>query len=155
MDKVAIVAVPDRMGALLGGKLDYGIFPQPFIGIIQNKGGQVIVSTAKESFQPVVLVFDQAYVEQQESRLDAFYEGYKKTVEYMQSSEFFDYKDALIAQGLATPETVDLYQLPLENYGLNPVDEVSYEAIKLWMLNKDLLRIDVKFRDIQTTQFID
>lgn len=155
VEKVNMIALPDRMGALLGGKLDYGVFPQPFMGIIKSKGGQIIVSTAAEDFHPVVLVFDSAYLKKQEMSVKAFYEGYMKTIAYMQTTDYADYKEALVTHGLATSETVDLYRLPVASYGLHAVEEKTYDAIKAWMLDKQLLTGDVKYLDVQSAKFVE
>jgi len=153
--KVPILAVPDRMGALLGGTIDYGVFPQPFMGIILSKGGQSVFTTSQENFQPVVLVFDRDLVEKKEATVVAFYEGYKKTVEYMQSHPFSEYKDALIVHSLATEDAVDGFSLPVENYGLFPVEEKTFLDITRWMQSKKILDQDIAFESIHTSKFIE
>jgi NitT/TauT family transport system substrate-binding protein len=153
IEKVNIIAVPDRMGALLSGELSYGVFPQPFMGIIEEKGGQLVFNTASEEFYPVVLVFDETYMNEKEASIKAFYEGYIKTVEYMQSVSYDDYKEALVTYTLATEETVDLYKLPVAEYGLNSVDEKTFNSIVTWMKEKELLDIEMNFNSIQSSNF--
>lgn len=154
IEKVSMVAVPDRMGALLGGTLDYGIFPQPFIGILMGKGGQTILTTANEDFYPVTVVFDQGYLEDHKSSVEAFYRGYSKTVAYMQSNDYDTYKEALVKYGLATEETVDAYSLPVEAYGLKQIAQKDFDAIMAWMLEKDLLKEALSFEAVTDSSFI-
>lgn len=154
-EKVNIVAVPDRMGALLAGNLDLGVFPQPFIGIIMSKSGQLVASSAKEDLLPVVVVFDQKYLEQQEKSVKAFYEGYQKTIEYMKSTDYSEYKAALITYGLATADTVDLFKLPVEQFAMRPVDVKTYDSILQWMLEKQLIDQSYAFETIQTKKFVE
>jgi len=153
VEKVNILAIPDRMGAVLSDVLDSGVFPQPFMGIITGKNGQQIFTTASEDFHPVVLVFDESYINENEAAVKAFYEGYKKTVEYMQSTDYNEYKSALVSNGLATNETVDSYRLPVNEYGLNAVDEKAFDAITAWMLEKGLLDTSVSFSDVCTPSY--
>lgn len=155
VNKVSIVAVPDRMGALLGGELDLGVFPQPFMGIIMGKGGSVEFNSASKDFHPVVLAFDKEYVDSNSSAIKDFYEGYSKTIEYMKANDYNDYKDALVTFGLATEETVDLYRLPLDEFGLNSVDENSYQSVVEWMLTKGMLDIEIAFEDVHTSDYVD
>lgn len=154
VEKVAIVAVPDRMGALLAGELDYAVFPQPFMGIIMGNGGQAVVTTIQEDFYPVTVVFEAGYVEAQKDSVEAFYEGYAKTIAYMQSTDYDLYKEALVTYGLATADTVDFYRLPVDAYGLNMVSEVDYTAISNWMIEKDLLESAIEFESIIDRQFV-
>lgn len=138
--KVPVVAVPDRMGALLNEELDLGIFPQPFVGIIMGKGGQIVFSTASDDFHPVVLVFDQTYMEDHLDSVQAFYQGYMKTIAYMQSTDYDEYKMALVTHGLATEENVDFYRLPVDLYGFNQVQVDDVESVLTWMSEKELLK---------------
>lgn len=154
VEKVAIVAIPDRMGALLAGELDYGVFPQPFMGLIMGNGGQPVVTTVQENFYPVAVVFEAAYVESHKDAVEAFYEGYEKTIDYMQSTDYDVYKEALVTYGLATSETVDFYRLPVDAYGLNMVSEKDFTDISNWMLKKGLLDNEIEFESIIDGQFI-
>ncbi len=154
VEKVNLLAIPDRMGAVLSDVLDSGVFPQPFMGIIMGKNGQQVLSTASKDFHPVVLVFDESFINENEIVVKAFYEGYKKTVEYMQSTDYNEYKSALVSHGLATNETVDYYRLPVNEYGLNAVDENDFDAVTAWMLEKGLLDQSVTFKDFCTTTYV-
>jgi len=153
-EKVNIAAVPDRMGALLTGNLDYGVYPQPFMGIIMGKQGQVVFNTASVDFHPVVLVFGEDYISESEDSVKAFYEGYAKTVNYMKTADYDEYKSALVTHGLATQETVDFYSLPVEKYGLNEVDEKDVEVVAAWMTEKGLLGQTLNFNDISSTEYL-
>lgn len=153
VEKVSILAVPDRMGALFGGKLDYGVFPQPFMGIIIGNGGEIVLNTASLDFHPVVVVFEEAFIEKNEASVKAFYEGYVKTVEYMQSNELSEYKDVLVKYGLATEDTVDLYRIPTDKYGLNAVAEKDYDQIIIWMKDKGLLEKEMPFETVSDQGF--
>lgn len=155
VDLVNIIAVPDRMGALLSGQVAYGVFPQPFMDIIVANGGQTVLTTASKDFHPVVLVFAEDYIQENEASVKAFYEGYAKTVAYMQSADYEDYKSALLAYGLATEETLDLYQLPVAEYGLNPVAMKDYEAVTSWMLDRALLDQKVDFESVTEFRFVE
>lgn len=154
VEKVNMLAVPDRMGAVLSGELDFGVFPQPFMGIILGNGGQTVVTTASNDFHPVVLVFAQTYIEDHAASVKAFYEGYAKTVAYMQASDYDDYKSALVTYGLATEETVDMYRLPVEQYGRYPVAEKDYNDIRAWMLERGLLDELIEFEAVTDFTFI-
>ncbi len=154
VEKVNLLAIPDRMGAVLSDVLDSGVFPQPFMGIIMGKNGQQIFSTASNDFHPVVLVFDESFINENEADVIAFYEGYKKTVEYMQSTDYNEYKSALVSHGLATNETVDHYRLPVNEYGLNAVDENDFDAVTAWMLEKELLGQSLTFEEVCTTTYV-
>lgn len=153
--KVNIAALPDRMGALLGGELDYGVFPNPFVGIIMGSGGEMAVNTVAEDFHPVVVIFSEDYHESDDRSIQAFYDGYKETIEYMNETAYDEYKEALVIHGLATEENVDLFRLPVDQFDLNPVDEVTYDSIHTWMLDKELVDVEIKFESIYTSQFID
>lgn len=155
VEKVNILALPDRMGALLGKELDYGVFPQPFIGIIIGNGGQMTFNTESENFYPVVLVFDEDYIKDHKDSVSAFYKGYQKTITYMQENNYDDYKEALVNVGIATDENVDLFRLPVTEFGLNGVDQSTYDLIINWMKDKELLTKEIKFEDIYTSQFIE
>ena len=152
--KVNIAGLPDRMGALLAGELDLGVFPNPFVGIIMGKGGQMTFDTSSEDFQPVVVVFSEDYLESDEGSIQAFYDGYAKTIEYMQRANYDDYKDALVVHGLATEENIDLFRLPVDQFGLNPVDKSTFTGIYNWMLSKGLIEEEIKFEYIYTGQFV-
>lgn len=155
VEKVSIIAVPDRMGALLAGELDLGVFPQPFMGIIMGKGGTIEFSSASKDFHPVVLAFDKDYLDSNSSAIEAFYEGYIKTIEYMKANDYDEYKDALVTYGLATEETLDFYRLPLDEFGLNSVDKTSYDAVVDWMSNKGILDVEVLFEDVYSSDYVE
>ena len=154
VEKVSIPAVPDRMGALLGGELDYGVFPQPFTGIILGNGGQMVLNTAEHDFQPVVLVFDKTFIDENEASVQAFYEGYAKTVAYMKAEDYNDYKEALVTHGLASEDTVDFYRLPVDHYDLNQVSEKDYEATMAWMINRQLLEAPLAMEETVSSSFV-
>lgn len=153
-EKVNIMAVPDRLGALLSGELDMGIFPQPFIGIVLATGGTQIVSTAQNDLQPVVVVFDKALVMDNKNKVEAFYKGYEKAVAYMKNNEFDAYKNVMVKYGLATEETVDKMKLPLDKFDLHGPDQTAYEAITAWMRNEGVLENVPAFDDISVTTFV-
>ncbi len=153
--KVNILAVPDRMGAVLSGELDYGVFPQPFMGIIMGNGGQMVLNTASKDFHPVVVVFAEDYIKDNEASVKAFYEGYAKTVTYMQETDYDVYKAALVTYGLAAEETVDLYRIPVEQYGLIPVAEKDFDEITAWMMDRDLLDGQIDFGAVTDFGFVE
>lgn len=153
--KVNMTAVPDRMGAVLSGELDYGVFPQPFIGIIMGNGGQMVLTTASNDFHPVVLVFDEAYIKDSGASVKAFYDGYAKTVAYMQATAYEDYQSALVTHGLATEDTVALYRLPLDQYGLTPVAEKDFDDIERWMVQRNSLEEVVSFDALADSRFVE
>jgi len=155
LEKIAIVAVPDRMGALLSGELDYGVFPQPFMGIIMANGGVPVVTTMEEDFYPVTVVFESEYVKAHKASVEAFYEAYARTVTYMQETDYDVYKEALVTYGLATVDTVDFYRLPVDSYGLSMVNEKDYTAIMKWMIEQELLVEPIEFVEISDQQFIE
>jgi len=154
LEKVNILAVPDRMGALLGGKLDYGVFPQPFMGLIIGNGGKPVVTTATKNFHPVVVVFEKQFIKNHKVSIEAFYDGYMKTLKYMQTTDFFEYQSVLVKHGLATDKTVARYKLPVNQYDLNPLSEVDFNHITQWMQEKGLLEQDVDFGSVSSTEFI-
>lgn len=153
-EKVNIVAVPDRMAALLNGELDLGIFPQPFIGIIMGNGGKVVASTAEAGLQPVVLVFDKALVEDNPEQVEAFYSGYAKAINFIKDNDFDAYKDVMVKYGLATEETVDRMRLPIDQFGLTVPSESDYEAIMAWMVDRGAIDTVPSFDDICVTRFV-
>ena len=151
--KEQIVALPDRLAMLNSQQIDMGVFPQPFIGMAIGGGSEVLVSTASMNFYPVVLNFDQTYMNENEKAVDAFYEGYQKSVAYMQEHPYDDYKEALVAHGLATENTVDLFRLPVDAYGYHPVLEDDFEAVKTWMLEKGYLTMaSIMYEDLVENQ---
>ncbi len=154
LEKVNILAVPDRMGALLGGKLDYGVFPQPFMGVIIGNGGKPVVTTIAKDFHPVVVVFEKQFIKNHKVSIEAFYNGYMKTVKYMQATDFSAYQSVLVKYGLATDKTVARYKLPVNQFGLNPLSEVDFNHITHWMQEKGLLEQDVDFGSVSSTEFM-
>lgn len=155
LEKVNMVALPDRLGALLAGELNLGVFPQPFMGIIMASGGEAVVTTASQDFHPVVLAFDENYLEANGPWVKAFYEGYAKTVAYMQENDYSVYKDALVKHGLATEETVDNYRIPVDSYGLNSVTEKDYNAITQWMVNKALIQTVPAYEKVTNKTYVE
>ncbi len=153
-EKVNVLALPDRMGALLGGQLTHGVFPEPFVSILEAKGAQVVVSTDDEAFYPVVMVFSKDYIDEHEESIQAFYEGYSATIDYMASTDYDLYKEVLVTYGLATEETVDLYELPVDQFGLNKVQEKDFDAIVLWMHENGILEAEVDFEAMRDHGFI-
>jgi NitT/TauT family transport system substrate-binding protein len=155
IEKVNIVAIPDRLGAMMSQELDLAVFPQPFIGIVEKNGGKAMVSTAELDFQPVVLVFSKAYISANKKEMKAFYEAYDKTIAYMKETSYDTYKKALITYGLATEETVDGFKLPLDHYGLNGISEENYQQISSWMIKKGIISETIPYDSIKDTTFVD
>lgn len=153
-EKVNVLAVPDRMAAVMSGEVDAGIFPQPFIGIIGAQGGTQIFSTIRTGLMPVVVVFDKDLVDEDPATVEAFYEGYSKTIDYMKTSDYNDYKAALVEYGLATEETVDNLRLPVAEFGMRAPDEVTYDRVLAWMDSKGFLDEVIDFDAISTDTFI-
>ena len=154
LKKVNILAVPDRMGALLGGKLDYGVFPQPFMNIIMGNGGKPMMKTAEKGFHPVVLVFNKQFIKKHKTAVNAFYAGYQNAVSYMQSTDFSAYKSVLVTHGLATEKTVSRYRIPVHQYGLNPLSEENFNNVSRWMLRKKLLKQNVDINRVSSSEFM-
>lgn len=153
-EKVNILAVPDRLAALLNGEVDLGIFPQPFIGIIMGAGGEQLISTAKEGLQPVVVVFNENLISEEPEVVEAFYEGYENALQYMRENDFDMYKDVMVTYGLATEDTVDRMRLPLDKFALTAPSEDDFDAIIAWMLEKGVLENPIKFEEINDSRFV-
>lgn len=152
--KVNVLAVPDRMATLVSGELDMGVFPQPFMGMLLGQGANLVVSTAKEDFHPVVLVFAKDFIENDSKAIKAFYEGYQETIDFMNQEPYERYKNALVVHGLATQENVDLFRLPLTSYGLNQVSQEDYDAINLWMVDKGMIEASQPFKEVVDSSFV-
>lgn len=141
IEKVNVPKVPERLAAVISNALNGGVFPEPFVSIIQSKKGTVLLSSAEENLQPVVFVFNEAYLKDRKDAVKRFYSAYNETVAYMKSTDYSDYKDILIQYKIVTPELADLIKLPLEQYGdAKQVTPEDLENVQNWMIDKKMIQ---------------
>lgn len=139
IEKVNLPKVPERFAALMTGDVQTGVFPEPFVSMIEAKGGYRIISSAENKLQPVVFVFSEEALANK-TQIEAFYSAYNEIVAYMKDAPYDEYKSALLKYKLATPEMIDQLSLPLDQYG--PAKNVSAEDVEKvlqWMTDKKMI----------------
>lgn len=139
-EKVNLPKVPERFAALMSGDIETGVFPEPFVTMIEAKGGYRIISSADNQLQPVVFVFSEAALKDIKT-VQAFYAAYNETVAYMKDAPYDEYKAALLKYRIVTPETVDKLVLPLDQYGdAKPVSQDDLDKVLSWMKAKGMIQ---------------
>lgn len=152
VEKVNLPKVPERMATLASDQIAAAVFPEPFTTMITAKGGSVIASSAEAGIQPVVFVFSQKAIDDDQQPVQKFYAAYNDIINYMKTSNYDDYKQILIDYKIVSPDMVDTLKLPLDAYGpAKVVAEGDIEALIAWMQSKNMPTEGLSYESLVNT----
>jgi len=153
-NKIQVPRIPDRLATVLGGEVEMGVFPEPFISIIKAKGGAEVISSADQDIQPVVLVFSEEAVLERDEVVN-FYKGYNATVDYMKNNSYDAYKEVLVDYGLVKEELVDQIKIPVDlfEHATMPTERDFDDVVK-WMDEKEMIDKEYRLKDVAESSFV-
>lgn len=155
VEKVQLVKIPDRLAAVLSNDLNMGVFPEPFISIIKGNSGTVIATSDEANLQPVVLVFAEDAINDNDKTITSFYKAYNEIIDYLKTTDYSEYKDVLVKYGLSTEDAVDRIKVPVDKFSYAKMSsEKDFDLVVEWMLGKGLIEIEYKLEDVSTDEFV-
>ncbi len=107
MDIVPVILpqIPVRLEMLRNGELDVATLPEPLATAAIVSGGESIASTIELDLYPGVMVFSKKFIQDNPEAIEAFYDGYDRAVEYINSTPQSEYYD-IVAKALDFPDSV-------------------------------------------------
>ncbi len=107
MDIVPVILpqIPVRLEMLRNGELDVATLPEPLATAAIVSGGESIASTIELDLYPGVMVFSKKFIQDNPEAIKAFYDGYNRAVEYINSTPQSEYYD-IAAKALDFPDSV-------------------------------------------------
>ena len=155
VQKVQMAKIPDRLAAVLSNDLSMGVFPEPLISVIKANKGTVIAQSDDVGLSPVVFVFSEDAIKNKESAVKSFYKAYNDIVDYMQNTDYSEYKDVLVKYALATQDNVDRTHVPVEKFSHAKMPKTQdFDMVITWMLEKGLIENGYDLGDVATDAFL-
>lgn len=155
IELINIPKVPERLAALLSDKITYGVFPEPFVSIIQEKGGLPVLSSAAVNLQPVVFVFSEEVIGKTPKLAKDFYSAYNDIIDYMKNTPYDEYKSILVKYKLISPELNDKIKLPLSHFShAKEVSEEDVSKVLGWMMKKSMIKTSYTYKDLINSEIV-
>lgn len=152
---VPIPQIPARLEALKNGQVDASILGQPQ-SISAEKAGVKILADIEDDYniKSGVIFFTKEFVDNNKTNLKNFYKGYNKTVEYLNSVDASEYWPILEKYGLQEVIVEYLNTDEAEFYKAAPIDEAQFEDVKIWAMEKELVKNDYKFDELTNFDYL-
>lgn len=152
MEKVYITDIPARLEMIGKGTLDLAVIPEPMASQGELNGLRKVLIPTGDQFSPDVLVFTQKAIDEKESALSKFHEGYNKAVAEINKDN--TKAVVLLVEKLGLNEAIKEKVIMPEYKPVTVPDEAFMNAIKEW--NKNVLgkEIDVKYEDLVDGRFV-
>jgi NitT/TauT family transport system substrate-binding protein len=152
-----IVEIPSFSGraeALMSNQIDGVVFTEPQAGMLVSQGAHLLGSSKESNIKGGALLFSDQMITEQPGDIRAFYRGYNKAVDYMNSTEVTEYGDILA--NYQFPEAIGTYLTSLtEDFQYAGVIETTqFDSIIAWTKEKGLITTLYSFDDITDFSFL-
>jgi NitT/TauT family transport system substrate-binding protein len=155
-DKVEAIAIPQmpvRLEMLGVGELDAATLPEPLASAAVLNGGEKVSGTLDLGLQPGIFIMTDSSLEGKAFEIQALYEGYNQGVDYLNSTSQDEYIELLVDQLGFPPSLVGKFQFPELSHA-QPADEVTFDTVVNWMMERGLTTSKMNFSEAFTSKFI-
>lgn len=148
VEKVNIASIPNRLEMLSSDNIDLASLPEPFIGILNSSGSNLLGTISDYDLNPGVLMVETNLANDKET-MNNFYLAYNDAVEYINNTPIDEYYPLLI-EALGFPED----QTGLASYSLAASPDLRDidEAIS-WLYDNGLIENKWTYDDLVTNLF--
>ncbi len=134
---VILPQIPVRLEMLRSGELDVATLPEPLATAAIVSGGESIASTVELDLYPGVMVFSKKFIKTYPDAIEAFYLGYNRAVEYINSTPQSEYYD-IAAKALDFPDSVaSVMSFPQFSPASLPADK-DFDPVMKWAIQQGL-----------------
>jgi NitT/TauT family transport system substrate-binding protein len=151
---VVIPSFTARFEALLSDQISGVIFTEPQAGMLLAQGAKLLATSKEYNLKAGTLLFDEKTLKDNAKEVTAFYKGYNKAVEYMNSTNASEYSQILSKYGF--PEAISKYLSSGVKYEkAGKITPESFSSVLEWTKKKGLVKKDYKFEDVSNFKFIE
>jgi NitT/TauT family transport system substrate-binding protein len=151
---VVIPSFTARFEALLSDQISGVIFTEPQAGMLVAQGAKLLATSKEYNLKAGTLLFDEKTLLANQKEVKAFYKGYNKAVEYINSTNASEYSQILSRYGF--PDTIGKYLSSGVKYEkAGKITAESFNSVLEWTKKKGLVKKDYKFEDVSNFKFIE
>ncbi len=149
MDIVPVILpqIPVRLEMLRNGELDVATLPEPLATAAIVSGGESIASTIELGLYPGVMVFSKKFIQNNPEAIEAFYDGYNRAVEYINSTPQSEYYD-IVAKALDFPDSVAPVMVFPEFSPASLPEDKDFDPVMEWAIEQGLTRSQYSVTDL-------
>jgi len=153
IEKVYVNEIPVRLEAVVSGKLDMGIFPEPIASIGEMKGLKKIIYEYESGYCPDVMVFTEKALRRKKEAITAYHTAYNMAVEDINKNK--DEARTILVESIPNVENSIKNKITLPTYTKARLPENSYlQDIISWTVEVVDGRLDVTPQDIIDRRFV-
>jgi NitT/TauT family transport system substrate-binding protein len=151
---VVIPSITARFEALLADQISGVIFTEPQAGMLVAQGAKLLATSKEYNLKAGTLLFDEKTLKDNQKEVKAFYKGYNKAIEYINSTNASEYSQVLSKYGF--PDAISKYLSGGVKYEkAGKITPESFSSVLDWTKKKGLVKKDYKFEDVSNFKFIE
>jgi NitT/TauT family transport system substrate-binding protein len=139
---------------LKSSQIDLATLPEPLASVALLYGANLIANSEELNINTAYIIFNKETIDQKNEEIKAFYKGYNKAVEYINTHDKSEFIDALMENAGFPPVVKDTIVLPHYTKAQLPKEEDAAEVFK-WLDSKNLIDAQYNLSEISTDVFID
>lgn len=150
--KVAIPSIPARMEALLSGKIEAAVIPDPLATLASHQGARVIADDTKVNLSQTVLVFRKQVIDENRDAVTKIVKVYGEAGQEL-TAHPDTYRKLFIEKARVPAPISETYYSPTFSPLQAPTKEEVSQVMD-WMYNKKLLEKPYTYQDIVDTSLL-
>lgn len=147
--KTSVPKIPSRLELINNNQISAIAVPEPFLSAALTEGNLLVGSSDELGINPGVMIFTKSAVEDKEKEIKAFYDGYNKAVEYINSTDSSEYMPYVVEKVGLPASTLEIVLPDYKTITLPEEKDVT-DAMN-WLLNKELIKSTYSYEELVKT----
>ena len=141
-----------RFQALLTGRLDAAVLPEPLVSVAISKGAKLLADDSGLGESQTVLVFSQEFIKKSPELIKVFLNVISDANTLINSNP--DSVRDIMVERVRLPESLKM-KYPVPKFPkLAPPDRDCLENIVTWLNNRGVIRSDIKYEQVVNGEFL-
>ena len=156
--KYEIVEIPSFSGraeALLSNQIDGVVFTEPQAGMLVAQGANLLGSSKEAGIKGGTIQFMDEVINDRPGDIAAFYRGYNKAIDYMNSTDVSEYSTILSDYGFPDAISSYLSNMTEDFKYASLIEKEQFEDIIDWSISKGLINNKYSYEELTDFSFIE
>lgn len=150
---LAVPKIPDRMSLLASGELKAGVMPDPLAALAVQQGAKIVLDdTSNPKLGASVISFRKEIIDQHPEAIKAFLAAIEEAVTMINSNPA-KYSGLLAEKKIVPQPLISSYVIPKFPTKGVP-SEAEWNDVLAWAKAKNLLKVDVAYKDSVNNSFL-
>lgn len=147
LNKVEVKKVPIRMQMLLDNEIGAATLPEPLASYALYRGANMVISDSmlNRNVSQTVIVVNSEFIEKHPGCVTKFLDAYSEAVDMINTNP--ESYRALLVEKTHIPGEIAMNYKIATYLPPQPYPEAKFDAVLLWMQNKDLVQQEISYDD--------